>query len=425
MIDRFKCCLPSIVCLCFCLFGLNLVAQDSGMKVIQPQGYATAADSFHSPGILTEGTLYMSGQGSRKSDGTRPPEFAGQVAQALSNVQAVLKSASMNFGNIVSMNIYLVNQQDVSVMNEVYWRTIGQGPPARTVLMVAALPDGEKVELNCIAVADRIHREAIWPRGWARAPHADPPAIRAGEIVYLSAQEGRDPITGRQASDFPGEVRQALENVSTVLNAARLSMKNVLWVNPYMSVGGQYDVMGKIYASYFEFGNTPGRGTIQVAGLPEGGHIVFSCIAGADLSKRKAMRPRNMPPSPTASPGILYGDTLYLSAKDGFIPDQGIVTPDLELQLRQSMRNLLDGLQEADMEFSDVVSSTVYLRQIQDADRVNALYGKFFAGRYPARSVLQQNFEVHDEAAEQISFIAVKRSLPGQTAKGIRTTPSN
>jgi reactive intermediate/imine deaminase len=424
MIDRFKRSLPSVACLFFCAFGPNLVAQDSGFKVIQPQGYA-AADSFYSPGILTRGTLYISGQGSRKPDGTRPPEFAEQVAQALSNVQAVLKHASMNFGNVVWMNIYLTDEQDVAGMNEVYWQTIGQSPPARAVLTVAALPDGEKVEINCIAVADTIHREAIWPAGWARGPHVDPPAIRAGEIMYLSAQGGRDPLTGRQASDFPGEVRQALDSVSTVLKAARLSMKNVLWVNPYMSVGGQYDVMGKIYASYFEFGNTPGRGTIQVVGLPRGDHIVFSCIAGADLNKRKAIRPRNMPASPTASPGILYGDTLYLSAKDGFIPDQGIVTPDLELQLRQSMRNLLDGLQEADMDFSDVVFSTVYLRQIQDAGRVNTIYGKFFESHYPARSVLQQNFEVHDEAAEQISFIAIKHSLTGHAAEGIRARPGN
>src|ERR1700743_3180261 len=416
MIDRFKRSLSSFICFLFCAFGLNVVAQDSGFKVIQPQGHAEG-DSFYSPGILTGDTLYISGQGSRKPDGTRSAVLAEQVAQALSNVQAVLKGASMNFGNVVWMNIYLTNEQDMAGMNEVYWQTIGQAPPARTVLTVAALPDGEKVEINCIAVADAIHRDAIWPTGWPRGPHVDPPAIQAGEIMYLSAQGGRDPLTGRQASDFSGEVRQALENVGTVLKAARLSMKKVLWVNPSIQVGGKYDVMGKIYASYFEFGNTPGRGTIQVVGLPKGDHIVFSCIAGADLNKRKAIRPRNMPPSPTASPGILYGDTLYLSAKDGFIPDQGIVTPDLELQLRQSMRNLLDGLQEADMDFSDVVFSTVYLRQIQDVDRMNAIYGKFFKGRYPARSVVQQNSEVHKEAAEQISFIAVKHSPAGQGRK--------
>jgi enamine deaminase RidA (YjgF/YER057c/UK114 family) len=179
-------------------------------------------------------------------------------------------------------------------------------------------------------------------------------------------------------------------------------------VNPYMSVGGQYDVMGKVYKTYFEFGNTPGRGTIEVVGLPDNHHVVFSCIAGADLAKRKAVRPKNMPPSPTASPGVLYGDTFYLSAKDGFIPDQGIVTPDFDLQLRQSMRNLLDGLQEADLTFADVVFSTVYLRQIQDSDRMDNLYGKFFKSKFPARTTLQQNADGKTEAAEQISFIAVR-----------------
>ncbi len=60
-------------------------------------------------------------------------------------------------------------------------------------------------------------------------------------MLYLSAQGGK------ADADFSTETRQALENVSTILNAAQMSMKNVLWVNPYMSVSGQYDVMGKVY----------------------------------------------------------------------------------------------------------------------------------------------------------------------------------
>ena len=362
-----------------------------------------------SPSVLVNGTLYVSGQGSRTSDGSRLPEFPAQVDQALHNVRTTLNSTGMDFDNVVWMNVYLKWTADIAGMEDVYWREIGSSPPARTVLTVADLPDGERIEINCIAVQDKAHRRAIWPEGWPKGLHSDPPAIEAGDVLYLSAQGGTDPRTGRLASGFAGEVKQALDNVSTVLQAAGMSTKNVVWVNPYMSVGSQYDAMGKIYATYFEFGNTPGRGTIQVTGLPKGDRIVFSCIAGADLSKRKAVRPRNMPPSPTASPGVLYGDTLYLSAKDGFIPGQGIVTPDFNLQLRQSMRNLLDGLEEADMDFSDVVFSTVYLRQIQDEYPMNALYGKFFKGQYPAWTVLQQNLETGDEAAEQISFIAVRQ----------------
>ena len=171
----------------------------------------------------------------------------------------------------------------------------------------------------------------------------------------------------------------------------------------------QTAVMNKIYASTFEFGNTPGRGTIEVAALPAGARIVFTAIAGADLSMRKSIRPKNMPPSPTASPGILYRDTYYMSGKSGFIPDQGIVTQDVELQLRQTMRNLLDDLQEADMDFSDVVSAIVYVRDIKDADRVQALYGTFFKGAFPARTTLQNSFDKKTATGEQISFIAVRQ----------------
>jgi enamine deaminase RidA (YjgF/YER057c/UK114 family) len=391
------------VSVCLLFLTVSLSAQTPAFKVIQPPGYG-AGDAASSPAVLAHGTLYLSGQG-----GSAANDFAGQVSQAMTKVQTALHSAGMDFGNVVWMNIYLTDAHDQVTLDDVYWKMIGSNPPARTVLTVAALPHGEKVEINCIAVANVSQRKAIWPAGWPHQPRVDPPAILAGEILYLSAQGGEDPLTGKLSADFSTETKQALENVSTVLKAAQMSMKNVLWVNPYMSVSGQYDVMGKVYKSYFEFGNTPGRGTIQVVGLPKGEHMVFSCIAGADLTKRKAVRPRNMPPSPTASPGILYGDTLYLSAKDGFIPGQGMVTPLFDLQLRQSMRNLLDGLEEVDMDFSNFVFSTVYLRDIKDDQQMNGLYGKFFKPPYPARTTLQQNLEAGEEAAEQISFIAVKK----------------
>src|SRR5262249_41524560 len=160
---------------------------------------------------------------------------------------------------------------------------------------------------------------------WKQGSNADPPAILAKDVLYLSAQGSRDPHSGKRPEGYSAQVRQALENVGEVLKARGMSHKNVVWVNPYMEDFKLYDEMNKVYDSFFEFGNTPGRGTIEVVQLPDGEHFVLSCIAGADLAKRKKVKPRNMAPSPTASPGILYGDTLYLSAKSGFIPGQGIV----------------------------------------------------------------------------------------------------
>jgi enamine deaminase RidA (YjgF/YER057c/UK114 family) len=295
------------------------------------------------------------------------------------------------------------------------------------VLVVAGLPGGQKVQINAIAVAGSAKRQVITPAGWPHGRRIDPGGIQADDVLYISAQSGADPATGKLPTDYAVEVKQSLDNVAAVLKAANMTMANVVWTNPYMASPEtpqgassiiahngqpqpqQMAAMNKVYASYFEFGNTPGRGTIEVAALPAGARIVYTAIAGADLSQRKSIRPRNMPPSPTASPGIVYRDTYYMSGKSGFIPGQGIVTQDVELQLRQTMRNLLDDLEEADMDFPDVVSAEVYVRDIKDADKVQTLYGTFFKGGFPARTTLQNSFDQKTATGEQISFIAVRQ----------------
>ncbi len=384
-------------------------AQAGGaLKLIKMDGKDPGSAS--TAGILAHQTLYVAAQNGQSADGTLPRDFQQEVGQSLSHVQGVLRAAGMDFGNAVWMNIYVTNAQDVAAMNDVYWKTIVQNPPARTVLVVAALPKGEKIEINCIAAGPAATRRVIHPPRWPQGPHVDPPGIQVDDVLYMSAQGGTDPLTGKIAANFASEVKQSLDNVTSIVKAASMGMANVVWVNPYLSSSDAPEgVMNKIYATYFEFGNTPGRGTIQVLDLPNKQHIVFSCIAGADLAKRKAIRPKNEKPSRTASPGILYGDTLYLSAKDAYVPGLGLFSSDLDVQVRLSMRNLLDGLEEADMDFSNVVSSTIYMRQMEDADKVHTLYATFLKDHFPARTTLQQNFDVKAEDVEQISFIAVRQ----------------
>jgi enamine deaminase RidA (YjgF/YER057c/UK114 family) len=401
-----------VLCGSLAACGAQLLAQAGGeLKVIKIDDKDAGPAS--SAGVLANQTLYVAAQGGRLADGSLPKDFQQEVSQSLGNVRAVLRAAGMDFSNVVWMNIYVTNAQDIAAMNGVYWKLIVRDPPARTVLVVGALPSGEKIQINCIAVSSAATRRVIHPQGWAEGQHVDPAGIQVDDVLYMSAQGGSDPLTGKVATDFAGEVKQALDNVATIAKTASMSMANVIWVNPYLSsTDAPENVMNKIYATYFEFGNTPGRGTIQVLDLPNKNHIVFSCIAGADLAKRKAIRPKNEKPSRTASPGILYGDTLYLSAKDAYVPALGLFSPDPGVQVRLSMRNLLDGLEEADMDFSNVVSSTIYMRDMKDDDQVRDLYGKFFKNRFPARTTLQQNFDLTAEDVEQVSFIAVRQPKP-------------
>jgi reactive intermediate/imine deaminase len=394
------------VALMSCMSNL-LLTQTNERKVVNPREFKPHGRPYSSA-IQVGDTVYVSGQGSQDVGGKQPEGFPAQVRQCLQNIRNILQGGGMDLENVVWMHVYLTDLENYEVMNKAYWEVMGKNPPARTVLGIADLPAGNKIEINCIAVTDAGSKKVVWPAGFPKGASPDPPAILAKDVLYLSAQNSRDPRRGRHPESFSGQVKQALDNVGDVLKAAGMSHKNVIWVNPYMDHFSQYEEMNKVYANYFEFGNTPGRGTIEVVQLPEQSHIAFSCIAGGDLSRRKAVRPRNMPPSPTASPGVLYGDTLYLSAKSGFIPGQGIVTPDFELQLRQTMRNLLDGLEEADMDFSDVVWATVYLKDMKDYDKMNNLYKTFFTNGFPARTTLQQSFDKETKTEEQISLVAVK-----------------
>jgi 2-iminobutanoate/2-iminopropanoate deaminase len=178
--------------------------------------------------------------------------------------------------------------------------------------------------------------------------------------------------------------------------------------------------MNERYAKRFEFGNTPGRATIEVSSLPGGAHIEYTGVAVRELAQRKAVRPKNMPPSPTASPCVFAGDTLFCSAKSGFIPGPhgGLYATTPLHQLRQTMRNLLDNLEEAGMDYNQVVSTTIYLDNLADAPAYNKAYGEYFGPVLPASTTVQQLVPAERKAdqndhyteLEQISLIAVRKS---------------
>src|SRR5579864_3561666 len=80
--------------LILCCAGLPVVADK---KIIMPPG--TKPGGNFSQGILTDGTLYVSGQGGEDAAGKIPSDFDAEVRQCLDNVGAVLKAAGMSPAN--------------------------------------------------------------------------------------------------------------------------------------------------------------------------------------------------------------------------------------------------------------------------------------------------------------------------------------
>ena len=397
------------------VFAACLAASGAEKRVIFPAGAKPVGP--YSPGILAGEFLYVSGQGARGPDGQTPAAAEAQVRQCLENVRSIVEAAGLTMEHVVYSQVYLSNVADYETMDRVWRQFFAKAPPARAVLGVARMPTDTPVEINAVAVRDLAQKKLIAPPGQA-AGASFTPGVMAGGRLYLSGSLGRDPASGNIPPDPAAQVQLALDGLRQVLAAAELDFRHVVFTNPYLTDAVPMETMNRVYAKHFEFGNTPARATIRVAALPYGAGIEFTGVAVADLAQRRAVRPKNMAPSATASPCVFAGDTFFCSAKAGFIPGprSGIYAATAEHQMRQTMRNLLDGLEEAGLDFSHVVATNVYLDNIDDFARMNRVYAQYFAGAPPTRTTVQQiapaerkpGEEDRWPALEQVSLVAVK-----------------
>jgi reactive intermediate/imine deaminase len=372
----------------------------------------------YSPGVMAGDWLYVTGQGIRDSKGNVPESPEGRVRQCLENVKVIVAAAGLTMEHVVYTQVYLHESVSYEVMNKVWNEFFPKNPPARATLGVHRMPTDGTVQINAVAINDLAKKRAIMPPGFPKDINIAP-GVLAGDRLYISGLLGRDGITGKIPESPADQVQLALDRMKSVLTAAGMDFRNMVFINPYLTKDIPMGVMNKIYASHFERGNTPARATISVAYLPHGANIEFTGVAIKDLSKRVAVRPKNMAPSATASPCVWADDTFYCSAKSGFIPgvNGGIFADNTEEQIRMTMRNLLDGLEEAGLTFANVVATVVYLDDQEEFSKMNGVYGKYFsAPPPPTRSTLSPLAPVERKRGangtfpklEEISIIAVK-----------------
>ncbi|MEZ5356400.1 MAG: RidA family protein [Bryobacteraceae bacterium] len=103
-------------------------------------------------------------------------------------------------------------------------------------------------------------------------------AVRLGDVIYVSGQLGsrRD---GSLPETFSEQVRQAIENVSTVLREAGSSLEQVAKVNIYVTDFSRLGEMNAIYREYFP--HRPAKTTVEIARLDKGAGIEIEVVAGA------------------------------------------------------------------------------------------------------------------------------------------------
>ena len=107
----------------------------------------------YTPAILSNGTLYLSGQIALDEKGDlHTSDIATETHQVMSNIGNLLKAAGTDFGHLVKVTILLSDMSLYGAVNEVYGSYFSEVPPAREAYAVKGLPRGVNVEISGIAV---------------------------------------------------------------------------------------------------------------------------------------------------------------------------------------------------------------------------------------------------------------------------------
>lgn len=122
-------------------------------KPVVPKGASTAGP--YSPGILSNGTLYVAGQIGRDEKGNIPDNFEDEVKACLANIDRILKEAGVTPAHAVAVQVYLTDMELFDRMNKVYMTYFPEPRPARTTVGVAKLVGKARIEITVTADAKK------------------------------------------------------------------------------------------------------------------------------------------------------------------------------------------------------------------------------------------------------------------------------
>ena len=137
--------------------------------------------------------------------------------------------------------------------------------------------------------------------------------------------------------------------------------------------------------------------------------LPFGAAHGAGPAPQKEVVASKEAPAAVGpySQAIRAGSMVFLAGQIPIDPKTGQVNQGtIEAQTAQAMENLKAVLAAAGMTLDNIVSTTVYVKDLNDFAKLNTVYGTYFKDRPPARATVQVQ-RLPKDAAVEISAIAV------------------
>lgn len=258
------------------------------------------------------------------------------------------------------------------------------------------------------------------------SPSAGPysAGVLTDRFLYVSGHVGPEPNGGFAPGDVRTQTRRCLELVGRVVREAGLDYANVVSTTLYLADIRTLDQADDAYRAIFR-APYPARTEIESQLLIPEALVEVSAVAyRGDPRDLLYVKPNGWPkPLRPVSHGVIAAGTLYFSALRPVNPVTGAVAGvTIEEQTTQLMQNQEAVLTAAEMKFSDLVSSRIYITDPTYYNGLNAAYQKFVTAPPPSRATILMA-PAEPGHLLQIQSVAVKDSGNGRPSGEGHTSP--
>ena len=358
-----------VIVLFAALLGTGIAAD---LKPVFPANAAKPIGPY-TPGISSDGFVYVSGQGARDAAGNLPAGIEQQTKQCLANVGEILKAAGVTPEHVVWAQVFLSDMKQLDAVNKVYASFFPKNPPARSLVSVAKMPGETPVEIAVVAVRNLRQKKSVI-LGTPGEPVAN--AVQAGNRVFVSGVLGIDAKNTVPAQPQQ-QARELIKQMTAVLAKTGMELRHMAYAHVYVDRAMPMKVLGDVLTEVLP--SETALTVIQTAGLPRGAHIEISGIAS-----REARRQGDC---------TSIGDTIYCAGVAG--------------TLEQALKRVQDNITISGATLNRVVVTNVFLDNIQHFAAMNKVYAGIFGKWLPTRVTLQPTTQ-----AEELNLAPSTNSPP-------------
>jgi 2-iminobutanoate/2-iminopropanoate deaminase len=341
------------------------------------------------PAVAAAGYVYVSTI--RPKDVSDSSTIASQTADVLAQLKQTLEAAGSSMGQLCSVTVSLKSASDFAAMNAAYAAvfapanpapehpsTSAPAPPTRTTI-VSWLPGNARIEITAIAVPNGARRQTLQPAKWGKNPRPYSYIVKTDDLVFFSGLISR---RGVDDVPVPGTVRTQmntiLDNAATLLETADLTFDDIVAARVYLTSPYDFEEMNEVYGETFAE-NAPARATAVVDLMSNDSTVEVTFIASP--------QPKKIIGGPVtgiaASAAVQAGPRVWLS---GVIGDTDKHPKDSAAQTRDIFARMHNTLNLAGLTYSDVVDTTVYLRDSSEWPKVDVVFREIFPANPPARN---------------------------------------